>query len=200
VLHDIGKARVGAAIINKEGPLDAGEWAIMHQHTLWSAEMLADAGAAQPAISIARWHHEKVDGSGYPDGISGEQLDCYAHLAAVCDVYDALTTRRSYKMKMDFARAIDIIIRSCGKHFDPGIAHQFIRRVGRYPVGTFVKLNTGDAAVVLRANDGAINRPVVSRVIDANGAERVDAEELDLSKDLTRHIVEIIVSQESARA
>lgn len=198
VLHDVGKAKVGAAIINKEGPLDDDEWAIIRKHTLWSAEMLAEAGAEQQAISIARWHHEKIDGSGYPDRLSGDQIDRYARLAAVCDVYDALTTRRSYKQKMDFARAIDIIIRGCGAHFDPGVAHEFIRRVGRYPAGTFVKLNTGETAVVLRANDASISRPVVSRVIDANGFERAEAEELDLSQDQSRHIVEILASHETA--
>lgn len=198
VLHDIGKARVGAAIINKEGPLDDSEWEIMRKHTLWSAEMLTEAGATPQAISIARWHHEKVDGSGYPEHLSGGQIDEYARLAAVCDVYDALTTRRSYKQKMDFARAIDIIIRGCGKHFDPGIAHQFIRRIGRYPVGTFVKLSTGEAAIVLRVNDGAINRPVISRVLDANGEVRDHAEELDLSQDQSLHITEIIAAQENS--
>ncbi len=199
VLHDLGKARVGSAIINKEGPLTDEEWGIMRQHPGWSADLLREADATPPAISIALWHHEKMDGTGYPDRISGTQLDRYARLAAVCDVYDALTTKRSYKQKMDFARAIDIIIRGCGKHFDPEIAHQFIRRIGRYPVGTFVKLNTAEVAIVLRANEHAINRPVISRVLDATGNELASAEELDLSIDLTRHIVDIIVSPESAR-
>jgi HD-GYP domain-containing protein (c-di-GMP phosphodiesterase class II) len=199
VLHDLGKARVGAAIINKEGPLTDEEWEIMRKHPGWSADLLKEADAAAPAISIARWHHEKIDGTGYPDHLSGNEIDRYARLAAVCDVYDALTTKRSYKQKMDFARAIDIIIRGCGKHFDPEIAHQFIRRIGRYPVGTFVKLNTAEIAVVLRANEHAISRPVVSRVLDASGNELTAAEELDLSKDFSRHITDMIMTPESAR-
>lgn len=200
VLHDLGKAKVGAAIINKQGPLNDDEWELMRQHSIWSADMLEEAGADMASISIARSHHEKVDGSGYPDGLRGGSLDRYALLAAVCDVYDALTTRRSYKQKMDFARAIDIIIRGCGKHFDPDMAHQFIRRIGRYPVGSFVILNTGEIAVVLRANENAISRPVVSRIVDITGAETSAGEELDLSNDASRHITEIVFSPDSADA
>jgi putative nucleotidyltransferase with HDIG domain len=198
ILHDMGKAKVGSAIINKEGPLDDAEWVVMKRHPVWSAEMLVEAGALPSAISVVRWHHERLDGTGYPDGLSAGQIDRHARLAAICDVYDALTTRRSYKQKMDFARAIGIIIRGCGKHFDTDVAHQFIRRIGRYPVGTFVRLSSGEVAVVLRVNEHAISRPVVSRVTDAAGNERTLGEVLDLSQDSEHHIVEILVSPGSA--
>jgi putative nucleotidyltransferase with HDIG domain len=180
ILHDLGKAKVGSEIINKPGKLTDDEWDLMRKHPIWSAELLEEAGATRDAIEIARWHHERLDGTGYPDGIPAEKQSRFVRLSAICDVYDALTTERSYKSKMDFARAIDVILRGCGTHFDPDVAHAFIRRVGRYPVGTFVLLSTGDIAVVRQVNEKAISRPVVSRVVDGRGLLVDTREDLDL--------------------
>ncbi len=196
VMHDIGKARVGSAIINKQGKLDAAEWEIMRKHPVWAAEMLQEVDASPKAISIARSHHEKMNGKGYPDGLAGDQLDRYARLAAVADVYDALTAKRSYKAKMDFGKAINIVIGDCGSHFDPQIAHLFIRRVGRYPLGTFVKLSSGEVAIVVKINEHAMNCPVVSRVLDPAGTETAKAEELDLHQTPAITITSIVVSPE----
>lgn len=197
VLHDLGKARVGVEIINKPGPLTDDEWVIMRRHPVWSAEMITEADASPAAIHIARSHHERLDGTGYPDGLSGDSIDRFARLAAVCDVYDALTTKRSYKSKMDYGKAMDVIIRSCGKQLDPEIAHQFLRRIGRYPAGTFVRLSSGAVAIVVRINEGAISRPVVSRVIDETGNLRRSGEEIDLSVVSNLHIAGILVSPDS---
>ena len=188
VLHDLGKARVGSAIINKPAKLDESELAIMRKHTIWSAEMLAEAEASSNAISIARSHHERLDGRGYPDGLTAPELTRWAKLATICDVYDALTTKRSYKFKMDFAKAIDIIIQDCGKAFDATIAHNFISRIGRYPVGSFVWLSNGEAAVVIEINEHAVSRPVVSRVLNSDHTPCENPERLDLSQNLHLHI------------
>lgn len=193
VLHDAGKARVGHEIINKPGKLTDEEWETMRMHPIWSAEVLADAGASDDAISIARSHHERVDGRGYPDKLPAMELSHYVRLSSICDVYDALTTKRSYKKKMDFAKAIDIILQGCGSQFDPRVAHEFIRRVGRYPVGSFVRLSSNEVAVVVRVNESAITRPVVSRVMRANGDFTPYAEELDLASQDSLYINEILV-------
>lgn len=199
LLHDLGKARVGADIINKPGKLTAEEWDIMRKHPVWSAEMLEVADATPTAIRIARSHHEKLNGKGYPDGLNGDQTDRFVHLAAICDVYDALTTKRSYKRKMDFGKAIDIILQDCGTHFHPATAHEFIRHVGRYPAGCFVRLSSNEVAVVLRVNENAISRPVVSRVLDSDGSERPKAEELDLSQQSDLFISELLISSKPSR-
>lgn len=194
VLHDLGKAKVGHEIINKPGKLTDEEMAVMRQHPLWSAELLLEADASPTAISIARWHHERIDGNGYPDGLKGAELDRFVRLSAVCDVYDALTTTRSYRKKMDFAKAIEIILQDCGSHFDPEVAHEFIRRVGRYPAGSFVRLSTNEVAVVLRVNEHAISRPVVSRILNADGSLRSQGEELDLSQSPEIYINAIVTT------
>ena len=192
VLHDLGKARVGPAVINKPGALDDEEWALMRQHTVWSEEMLEDSGGDTAARAIARSHHERLDGSGYPDRLQGNDIDVHARAAAICDVYDALTSKRSYKQKMDFAKAIDIIIRGSGVHFDPDLVHMFIRKVGRYPAGSFVRLSTGEVAVVLRVNESAISRPVVSRVLNVDGESREYPEELDLSERMDIFVTGVV--------
>lgn len=197
VLHDLGKARINVDIINKPGPLNDSEWQVMRQHPVWSSELLIDSGANQAAISVARSHHERMDGQGYPDGLAQQHIDRYARLAAVCDVYDALTTKRSYKRKMDFAYAIDVLVQGCGTQFDAEIVNQFIRRVGRYPVGSFVRLSTGEIAIVTRTNEGAISRPEVSRVIDKQGQIRKTGERLNLQTSPELLITGIIPTPES---
>jgi putative nucleotidyltransferase with HDIG domain len=198
VLHDLGKAKVGAEIINSPRRLTPEEWDIMRQHPVWSAEMMERAGADETTIGIARWHHEKVDGSGYPDGKDATALNRFVQLSQVCDVYDALTTKRSYKQKMYFSQAIDIILRSSGTAFVPEVAHVFIRAIGRFPVGSFVYLNTGEVAVVVRTNEQFINRPVVSRVLDTEMGEISEGEELDLAENKDVYITGTVVSQESS--
>lgn len=198
MLHDLGKAKVGNEIINKPGKLTNEEWDIMRQHTVWSAELLKDAGASEEAISIARNHHERLDGSGYLDGLKGDELNRWVRLSSICDVYDALTTKRSYKSKMDFAKAIDIIIRDCGKAFDPNVANHFIRKIGRYPAGSFVWLNTGEAAVVLQVNENAISNPVISRVLDKNRQPIIGGERVDLNERQDIHITGLVAALNDA--
>jgi HD-GYP domain-containing protein (c-di-GMP phosphodiesterase class II) len=200
VLHDLGKAKVGADIINKPSKLSDEEWSIMRLHPVWSAELLEDAGATQDAISVARSHHERLDGRGYPDGLAGNQLSRWVKLSTVCDVYDALTTKRSYKHKMDFAKAIDIIIQDCGRAFDASVANSFIRRIGRYPVGSFVWLSTGEAAVVVTINESAVSRPVVSCVLNADKTPREAGERLDLREHPEIHITGLVGEIDSANS
>lgn len=181
VLHDVGKIRVGHAIINKEGPLNDEEWAIMRKHPVWSAEMVAGVELPPEALGIIRSHHERLDGRGYPDGLVAGGLNDYVRLSGICDVYDALTSRRSYKGKMDYSAAVNILLESSGTHFDSQILNQFVRLIGLYPVGTQVRLNTGETAVVLRINKAQVTRPVVSRVMSPHGVLYEHNEELDLS-------------------
>ena len=121
-------------------------------------------------------------------------MDRFIFLSSICDVYDALTTKRSYKSTMDFGRAIDSILQGCGTQFHPATANEFIRRVGRYPVGCFVKLSSNEVAVVLRVNENAISRPVVSRVLNPDGSYRPEGEEIDLSRRSDLYITEHVVS------
>ncbi|MBF0625814.1 MAG: response regulator [Magnetococcales bacterium] len=132
-LHDIGKVGIPDAILRKPGPLDGVEWAIMQTHARLGAEAieLAERDAEQPvefltlAKEIARWHHERWDGSGYPDHRAGEAIPVSARLMAVADVFDALTSRRVYKAPLTHDQARTLIVQGSGTQFDPDVVEVF---------------------------------------------------------------------------
>jgi diguanylate cyclase (GGDEF)-like protein len=135
-LHDIGKAAVPDAIVFKPGPLTADEWAFMRQHTVIGERILAAAPALAGAAQLVRWSHERIDGSGYPDGLSGEEIPLGARIIAVCDAFDAMTSRRPYRpTPMSVEGAIAELRRSAGSHFDAGVVEIFARLLANAPDG-----------------------------------------------------------------
>jgi len=126
MIHDVGKAHVPDAVLQKAGPLTADEWRTMQRHTVWGDRLLADNSDFEIARQVARWHHEHWDGGGYPDGLSGEQIPLAARIAAVADVYDALISERPYKDAWPPSAAIRELQRLAGSHLDPQIVAAFI--------------------------------------------------------------------------
>jgi putative two-component system response regulator len=137
-LHDIGKVGIPDHILNKPGPLDKDEWKIMQQHTVIGAKSIERAMSGESdhtplaflhvAMDIAYWHHEKWDGSGYPDGLRGENIPLSARLMALADVFDALISRRVYKPAFSHDEAKRIIVEQGGSHFDPVLVDIFVER------------------------------------------------------------------------
>jgi len=125
MVHDVGKANVPDAVLKKEGPLDREEWAIMQAHTKWGEELLIENSDFEMAREVARWHHERWDGTGYPDGLAGEAIPFVARLVAVADVYDALISQRPYKEAWPAEKAIAELRRLSGSHLDPEIVAAF---------------------------------------------------------------------------
>lgn len=128
-MHDVGKIGIPDHILLKPGRLDSGELSIMKNHALIGARILSDADSPmlQVAQIVARSHHEKWDGSGYPDGLAGEAIPLSGRIVALADVWDALTTRRCYKPAFSLASSMDIIFKSSGSHFDPDVVAAFRR-------------------------------------------------------------------------
>ncbi|HWH94517.1 MAG TPA: CHASE2 domain-containing protein [Baekduia sp.] len=128
VLHDVGKIGVPDRVLLKPGRLDAAEWAIMKTHAEIGASMLA--GSTSPLVQlgevIARTHHERWDGSGYPAGLSGEDIPLVGRICAICDVFDALRSRRPYKSPWTLDEALQEIERQRGRHFDPALVDLFL--------------------------------------------------------------------------
>jgi len=124
-LHDVGKVGIPDEILKKEGKLTAEEYRVMQQHTLFGWELLGLARAEPMARNVARFHHERWDGTGYPDRLSGESIPMEARIVALADVYDALTTRRCYKEAYSTDQAEAIIRQESGCHFDPAVAAAF---------------------------------------------------------------------------
>jgi hypothetical protein len=125
MVHDVGKANVPDSVLKKDGPLDREEWAIMQAHTKWGEELLIENSDFEMAREVARWHHERWDGSGYPDGLAGEAIPFVARLVAVADVYDALISQRPYKEAWPAEKAIAELHRIAGSHLDPDIVAAF---------------------------------------------------------------------------
>jgi putative two-component system response regulator len=127
-LHDVGKIGIPDAILLKPGKLTEEEFSLMKEHALFGFRILSDSKAIllQTGAIIARSHHERYDGNGYPDGISGNEIAIEARIAAVADVFDALTSKRVYKDPMSIERAAGILQEDSGKHFDPQLVDIFL--------------------------------------------------------------------------
>jgi HD-GYP domain-containing protein (c-di-GMP phosphodiesterase class II) len=126
VLHDIGKVAIPDQILFKPGPLAAEEWEIMRRHPDIAVELLSPVSYLEPALAIPHWHHEKWNGSGYPDGLHQENIPFSARLFALADVYDALTSNRPYRSAWSKQDAIQYIESQAGTHFDPRIVPEFL--------------------------------------------------------------------------
>jgi HD-GYP domain-containing protein (c-di-GMP phosphodiesterase class II) len=122
LLHDVGKIAVPNEIINKEGPLDEAEWEVMKQHTIEGERMLKRIGGVLAEVGrIVRASHEDYDGSGYPDGLAGEEIPIEARIVTCCDAFSAMTTTRSYRKAMDTGAAVAELTRCAGTQFDPEV-------------------------------------------------------------------------------
>jgi putative two-component system response regulator len=138
-LHDVGKVGIPDSILLKPGPLNEEEFEIMKRHTTIGSKTLGAAAEAHPeanflcmARDIAQTHHERFDGSGYPDGLVGEDIPLCGRIVALADVYDALTTRRIYKPAFSHAKSRQIILDGTGTHFDPDIVNAFLQNEDRF--------------------------------------------------------------------
>lgn len=129
MLHDVGKLHVPDAILLKPGPLSSDEWELMRQHTLFGEQILRDGAAFEMARRIARWHHENIDGSGYPDGLRGEQIPFEARIVRVADAFDAMTHDRPYKQAMSLEAALAELERCAGSDFDPELVRLFVQLI-----------------------------------------------------------------------
>lgn len=130
LLHDMGKIGIPDAILHKPGPLTDEEWALMGRHSVHAREMLEGIMFLRPALDIPLAHHEKWDGTGYPQGLRGEQIPLAARIFAVVDVWDALRSDRPYRKAWDEEKARAYIREQAGKHFDPQVVEAFLRLIG----------------------------------------------------------------------
>jgi CHASE2 domain-containing sensor protein len=132
-MHDVGKIGIPDRVLLKPGKLNSEEWEVMKSHTTKGAEILAGSHSPmiQMAETIARTHHERWDGSGYPNGLKGEEIPLEGRICAICDVYDALGSRRPYKPPWTAPEVLDEIARGSGSHFDPAIVTAFLALIPR---------------------------------------------------------------------
>ncbi|MBC7860451.1 MAG: HD-GYP domain-containing protein [Burkholderiaceae bacterium] len=181
LLHDIGKASIPLAILNKPGKLTEEEFAAVKQHPEFGHEVLVKSGTLSPgALEVCLHHHEKMDGSGYPNQLVGEEISLLARMGAVCDVYDAITSNRPYKNGWDPAESVAHMISWKG-HFDQAVLSAFIKTLGIYPTGALVKMKSGRLAVVLEQHPTLFTKPVVRVFFSTKDDTYIEPERIDLA-------------------
>jgi len=182
LLHDMGKARIPLAVLNKPGRLTDDEFRVMRQHPAWGHDLLLTSGDAPAmALDVCLHHHEKVDGSGYPHALKADQISLHAQMGAVCDVYDAVTSARPYKAPWDPGEAVRQMAQWKG-HFNPKVFQAFVKTVGIYPIGTLVKLQSGRLGVVTEQNAESLLTPRVKVFFSTRSMLPVRQEVLDLAE------------------
>ena len=149
LMHDIGKMVIDQQILNKPGRLTNEEFDIMKSHPQSGYEILFQAGITDEAVlDVCLHHHEKMDGTGYPKGLQGDQISLYARMGAICDIYDAITSDRPYKSGWCPAESLSKMSEWCNGHLDEKIFRAFVKSVGIYPVGTLIRMESGRLGVV----------------------------------------------------
>lgn len=161
LLHDLGKSKIPNEVLNKPGRLTDEEFAIMKQHSVYGYEILKEKEGYSPAILLGvLQHHEKMNGKGYPMGVSSEKMHLFAKILSIVDIYDALVTERSYKKAFSQRDAVEMIM-SMTQELDFGVMKSFLESMILYPVDTIVQLSNGEKAKVVQNNPGYILRPKV---------------------------------------
>ncbi|MDQ1814724.1 HD-GYP domain-containing protein [Massilia sp. CCM 9210] len=183
LLHDTGKALVPDHILNKPGPLTDEEFAIVKRHPRDGYDILVKSpDVSAIALDITLHHHERRDASGYPDRQGEGAISELAQMAAIVDVYDAITAERCYHKGMPAAEALRKIFEWSKFHFHPGYAQAFMRCVGIYPVGTMVMLESGRLAVVIEPHETNLLAPKVNVFFNTKRNGYIKPETVDLSR------------------
>jgi len=183
LLHDVGKMAMPLDILNKPGKLTDAEFAIMKSHPVQGWEMLRNAQFAESvSLDVCLHHHEKMDGSGYPERLSGAAISLHARMGAVCDVYDAITSERPYKHGWDPAEAIKRMAEWRTSHFDDNVFQAFVKTIGIYPTGSMVRLKSGRLAVIVDQSAISLLTPQVKVFFSTKSNAPIKMEVIDLSR------------------
>ena len=183
ILHDIGKSKMPSNIINKAGPLTTKEFNIMKTHPIKGYDIVKSIPYIDPGIEIGvLMHHERIDGSGYPLGLTGDKVNIYAKITSISDIFDAITSNRPYKQKQNPLKALEIIKEDSFLKLDPEFSTTFVENMIHYYEGELVKLNTGKIAKILKINNNYISKPIVY----------FDESFLDLSKQNNVFITDLL--------
>ena len=181
LLFDIGKLRVNPELLQATRSLSDEEFAELRSHVGFGVEMIKNSGLMnKDVLDMVAHHHERHDGSGYPNGLSGDRIPVYARIAAIVDCYDAITSHRSYARAIPPSAAIKKLYEWRDVDFQAELVEEFIQAVGIYPAGTLVELSSGEVAVVVAEYRTRRLRPKVMVLLDANKLPVTEVKIVDL--------------------
>ena len=182
LLHDLGKILTPDEVLHKPGRLTAEEFEVMKLHARHSRDILAATeGIGELSVITAAQHHERLDGSGYPEGLKGDEISEYGRMVAITDVYDAITADRVYHKGLTPTQGLKKLVEWSGDHLDPVLVKQFIRCIGLYPVGSLVLLESGRLGAVVEANEHDQRLPVVRVMYHTKFRMPITVETIDLA-------------------
>jgi HD-GYP domain-containing protein (c-di-GMP phosphodiesterase class II) len=181
LLFDVGKLGVEPGLLNTQQPLTDDEFQQVRNHVKLGVEMIAGSGLMnQDVIDMITYHHERHDGSGYPEGIRGDNIPVFARIAAIVDCYDAITSHRSYARAIPPSTAIKMLYEWKDIDFQGELVEEFIQAVGIYPAGTLVELSSGEVGVVVAEYRTRRLRPRVMVLLDENKQSLPEIKTIDL--------------------
>lgn len=191
MLHDIGKRSIPSEILNKSSNLTPVEFEIIKSHPLLGEEMLKKANLSSEVLSIIRHHHERWNGTGYPDRISRNAITQNAQIVAVADVFDALVSDRPYRKGLPPYYALELVVAGSGGDFNEEIVRSLFRCLVLYPEGSIVTLNTGEVGIVIGVQRMSPSRPILKVLFDKYGNYLYEDKICDLTVDLTKFVKSI---------
>lgn len=182
LLHDIGKILTPDEILHKPGKLSAREFEVMKEHVAHSRDILMNSeGVGDMTLLTAAEHHERLDGTGYPAGLCGHEISQYGRMAAIADVYDAITADRVYHKGITPTQGLKRLLEWSGDHLDPHLVREFIRCLGIYPVGSVVLLESDRLGIVMETNPEDQRLPVLRLFYNARLRQHITIDRLDLA-------------------
>ncbi len=204
LLYDLGKVRIPEDILNKQGPLTTDEWHIVKSHTKEGADLLKRIQLVdEMPMVVAYEHHQRHDLQGYPEPQGDQEQHLFSKVVALCDAYDAMTTRRPFRREIRPDKALAVLMQGRGKAYDPALTKSLVAMLGIYPMGAVVHLDDQSTAVVFRVNTDDLLHPRVKLLADAHGRWREDPEVLDLrvvdpeTGEFARSIVECVPASDA---
>ncbi|MEQ8857695.1 MAG: HD-GYP domain-containing protein [Pseudomonadales bacterium] len=195
-LVDIGKIEVPKEMLYKAGKLTPEEYQTVKSHVVHSLQMVDEMGAPEEVVNTVRWHHERLNGSGYPDGLKGDEIPMFARIAGIVDSYDAMISPRVYAETASSYQAMVELQKSCPELFQTELVELFAQSIGLFPNGALVELSTGEVGVVCGQNPGRRLRPKVMLILDGDKEPRDDLLIVDLKVAAEQ---EVRISRELAR-
>ena len=196
-LHDIGKIKIPDSILHKPGRLTDQEMVIMRDHVYWGTKVLKEMEIPDSIVRTISEHHERLDGSGYPEGLRGDEISMFGRMIAIVDTYDAITADRCYKAGMSSKKALQILMQDAPEKYDEKLVNQFVKCIGLYPVGSLVRLDNEKIGMVLKQHPVLAAEPVIKVFYSIRGSHYLSPTELNLAAPSNRiKIVDAVIASD----